>query len=133
LSGVARRYVEGFAQRGDLVARFKADPRVDTLPIEKQRSLLRIIQEGLMNVHRHAGAMRVSVVMKCVGDRLTLIIGDDGNGVLPRPVRRETEGTDLGLGIPGMRVRTQQLGGALKVRSTPRATTVVIVIPYNGA
>jgi len=42
--------------------------------------LFRVLQEALANVHRHAGAGRVEVVLAVAADRVTLEVRDDGRG-----------------------------------------------------
>ncbi len=90
-------------------------------------ALLRIAQEALANVERHAGATRVTVSVTCGDDStLRLAIRDDGVGFVPDRVSRRADGG--GLGLATMRERAEALpGGALAVLSAPGAGTVVQV------
>ncbi|NNG18523.1 sensor histidine kinase [Naumannella sp. ID2617S] len=68
--------------------------------------LLRICQEALANVTKHAGDARVTVTLGYGDDQVTLDVQDDGAGfdpVLP----------GAGHGLPGMRERAREAGGAL--------------------
>ena len=96
---------------------------VDQLSLPLQQALLRIVQEALTNVYRHASATCVSVNFRCVGKRLRLVISDDGQRT------EETSGQNgkpfrLGIGIPGMIARMQQFGGNLDIHSGPNGTAV---------
>jgi signal transduction histidine kinase len=69
----------------------------------------RIVQESLTNVIRHSGATRATVTVGVRGDRLELVIADDGPG--GRPVGPPSAGS--GHGLVGMRERAAVLGGQL--------------------
>ncbi len=72
----------------------------------------RVVQEALTNVVRHAQAEHVSVVITAMGNRLQLIVEDDGLGfeLDDIPVAEK-------LGILGMRERVELLGGSLSIES----------------
>jgi signal transduction histidine kinase len=87
----------------------------------------RVVQEGLTNAARHAHAARVSVRARHGGDRLTLEIADDGDGIAAREPGRAG-------GLVGMRERVQQLGGTLLIESAPgRGTRLFASIPCTLA
>jgi len=95
---------------------------VDQLSLPLQQALLRVVQEALTNVYRHASATRVSVKFKCVGTRLRLVIRDDGQPV--ETAEQNGEPFRAGMGIPGMISRMQQFGGNLDIRSGRKGTAV---------
>ena len=76
-------YLVGFARRSHLNITFHIPSRIDTAPAALQHALLRITQEALSNVHRHASAHRVAVTLVMDDQVLTLKIADDGHGILP--------------------------------------------------
>jgi two-component system NarL family sensor kinase len=126
-----RRFVEGFSRRTGLEGSATVTGDVDGIPIDVQRAVLRVVQEALVNVHRHAEATRVEVVVKLDGTTLRLTVGDDGKG-LPEAAGDATEPSPpLGVGIPGMEARIRQFGGSLQIVSGPRGTTVRAVIPIR--
>ena len=61
LRSTIRQYVNGYANRSGLSVKFRSSPKVDKLPFRTQQALLRIVQEALANVHRHASASHVSI------------------------------------------------------------------------
>jgi PAS domain S-box-containing protein len=126
---VIGRYLEGFARRTGLKVSFRATAVADQLPLAQQRALLRIVQECLMNVHRHAGARSASVSMRCAGANLHLIIKDDGRGMQDGHPAGEGEPERTGVGIPGIKTRVGQMSGTASIRSSKRGTIVHIAIP----
>ena len=83
-------------------------------------ALFRIVQEGLTNISRHAGAAQVEIRLGLNGACVTLEIFDDGRGI--------TEAATSGpgsLGILGMRERAAALGGVLEVAPRERGGTRV--------
>ncbi|MHB8394901.1 MAG: sensor histidine kinase [Candidatus Dormibacteria bacterium] len=92
-------------------------------PEALERGWLRIAQEAISNVERHAGASRVGIRVDQREGRLRMAIQDDGVGFRARKGRAPQEG----LGMLGMRERAQLLGGSLWVRSRPGRGTLVVV------
>ena len=87
--------------------------------------LLRVLQEALANVSRHAGASEVGVGLRVDANRATLQVSDDGRGFDVERAR--------GSGIAGMRERARFLGGSVVVRSAPgEGTTVTAEIPLRA-
>ena len=77
---------------------------------ELATALFRIVQEGLTNISRHAGASHVQIGLGIKSRCVALEISDDGKGI--------TEAATTGpgsLGILGMRERAAALGGVLEV------------------
>jgi signal transduction histidine kinase len=124
LVATVRQFLEGFAQRTGLEVALEANAVVDRIPPPLQHAALRIIQEALMNAHRHAKAQRVSVGLAVGADQLTVSVADDGRG-LPS----DRGAPCLGVGIPGMRVRAQQFAGDLAISSDESGTRVVARLP----
>jgi signal transduction histidine kinase len=130
LNAALQRYVEGFAARTGLTVTLKLSAGIDDLPMPLRRSMLRIVQEALANVHRHASASRVWVSQKLAGNRLHLIIADDGGGI-KGSTEHGAATPPHGVGIPGMRERLRQFGGKLKIKSGSRGTTVHVSVPFG--
>jgi signal transduction histidine kinase len=128
LQATLRDFAEGFAGRTGLVARIRIPEEVDELPPELQRAILRVVQEALTNVHRHASASHVSVDARTMSGRLVVRIRDDGYGMAgpDGPVR-------FGVGIAGMRARLEQFGGDLRIRTGRGGTVVVASVPIPSA
>jgi signal transduction histidine kinase len=104
---------------------------IDELPVPLRQPLLRIVQEALANVHRHAGASRVSVKQKLIKDQLHLTISDNGSGIRKLSKNGRNEGFAFGVGIPAMRERLRQIGGKLEIQSGSRGTRVEVRVPLE--
>jgi len=111
------------------VIKIRLNPKLDQLPSHLQRTLLRIIQEALSNVHRHAVASQAIVDLRFIGDTIHLIVTDNGcgGGNLDTAAPSNSGG-----GITGMRMRVDQYEGKLQIRMGPSGTTVRIVIPTRS-
>jgi len=128
LEKTLRTYLDGFARRTGLEAHLSVAGDVERLPFPLQCSLLRIIQEALANVHRHASASQVSIGLRRRSDALRLIVADDGRG-MPRIDGLAEGSVRTGMGIPGMKARLHEIGGRLEIRSGPQGTTIVAIVP----
>ena len=124
------RYIQGFSKRTGLDVTLRTSNIGDELPDTLQQSLLRIIQESLANVHRHAAASRATVNLKRLANRLHVVITDDGRGL-----NRKKQGNGgvlpTGVGIAGMTARARQFGGKLDIRSRSARTIVHAVLPID--
>jgi signal transduction histidine kinase len=93
------------------------------LPTGTEVVLLRVCQEALANVRKHAGARQVRVRLCYAGTTVRLTVTDDGKGFDPG-------GTHGGYGLTGMRDRVSQVGGTVEVASVPgRGTEVSAEVP----
>src|SRR5205814_6545398 len=86
------------------------------LPGEMEQHLLRIAQEAVTNVLKHAGASRIWVKLHLEARRLFLRVVDNGRG-FDQQDAFATRGGHFGL--LGMRERAERLGGELKLASHP--------------
>ena len=90
---------------------------------EIEVTLLRVAQEALANVAKHAGASRVGITLSYMEDVVSLDIRDDGVGFEPKK-RRSADSTG-GFGLTGMRQRVRRLAGHLAVESEPGHGTAI--------
>ncbi len=92
-------------------------------------ALFRVLQESLTNVHRHANAKSVDIVLTCADGRAVLTVHDDGRGISREVVTRFLSGLASGVGLAGMRERLAELNGTLEVEPRTRGTLVRAAIP----
>jgi signal transduction histidine kinase len=97
------------------------DPAVEAV-------VLRVAQEALANVVKHADARRVQVRLSFETRRVRLSVIDDGRGFV---VPSDFQAYGGHWGLLGMRERASQVHGKLSLRSTPgQGTEVVLRVPY---
>jgi signal transduction histidine kinase len=111
------------------------DPRA--LHPEVEVTLLRVAQEALANVAKHAAASHAWVTLSYMEDVVTLDVRDDGSGFEQRGAGEDQSRTDGGFGLIAMRQRVSRLAGQLEIESEPGAGTAVSAslpaIPSGGA
>lgn len=111
---------------GTLHTRFATSGDKIPLPGEVESELLRIAQEGVTNVLKHAGAQHVELNLAFDPGAVRLSIVDDGVGFDPRQHHE-------GFGLLGMRERAERIGARLLVASTPAGgTRVETVMPRSA-
>jgi signal transduction histidine kinase len=119
--------------RAGLAVAFRLDGTAVPLPERVEAALLRIAQGALANVREHAAATRAALTLTCLDDQISLDIADNGRGFAPDRTPPPGAGRVRGHGLPAMRIRARQLGGALTVESTPGEGTVVsAAVPLQG-
>jgi signal transduction histidine kinase len=135
LKTTIERYAEGFAVRTSLVVELSISPAVDSLSREKQQSLMRIVQEALTNVYRHAKATRVDITIEARKRAFQLEVRDDGQGMMAGDRLGRCRPPALGTGLRIMQDRLDEMGGRLKILSAPtaarRGTTLHATFPHS--
>ena len=117
-----RRYVDVLTADGALDVELEVDPQVRLAP-DEQIEVFRIVQEGLGNARRHAGARRVEVSIGQRNGRRVVAVSDDGVGF------DADEGSEAGQGLANMRLRAQAIEGQMSLRSAPgRGTAIEVVL-----
>jgi signal transduction histidine kinase len=131
LKATIEHYADGFAARTSLRVTTRIVSDVDRLPYDKQRSLLRVVQEALTNVFRHAKATEVSIVIDATDTQFQLTVSDNGRGLRADHAKQGAKGISIGVGIPAMKARLEQIGGSLDIRSDPatqRSGTILCAV-----
>ncbi|MFB6725897.1 sensor histidine kinase [Kribbella sp. NPDC056345] len=118
-----RKTVDQWAERTGVRTELTVTGTAQRLHGEISATLLRITQEALANVGKHASATRVGVTLSFMDTEVTLDVRDDGKGfdALSLPVRTGTGG----FGLDGMRARAERIAGSLTIESEPGSGTAV--------
>ncbi|MGB0436683.1 MAG: sensor histidine kinase [Mycobacterium sp.] len=128
LTAAVRELVVQHQSRTDL--RIEADLEEVGKP-ESQALMFRAARELLTNTVKHAGAAAVRVRLLTRGDRVVLIVTDDGKGFNPADVDQFVADGHIGLG--SLQARFDAMGGELNIRSAPGAgTEVTVTSPPNA-
>lgn len=121
-------YADELEERYGFVVTVEASAPLDHLPPLVGLQLLRIVQEALTNVRKHARVQHAHVALTMPrADLLEVVIADDGQGFDPA-----SSGGGRVYGLVGMRERAESLGGSLRIESQPGCgTRVMVTVPIN--
>ena len=128
LQALARRVEREFG----LVCAVTADG--DDLPPGAERSvfLYRIARELVLNAVKHSGGDRIEIALGVDEDRVTLTVGDNGEGMETARIAAAGDGKAGGFGLFSIRQRLEPLGGVLNVESLGGAK-VTVTLPRETA
>ena len=132
LPATIREYVDAYEDRHDLSVHVEGEDVAARLPALIAFQLLRIIQEALANVRKHARAHNARISFRTLaGGRLEMTVGDDGQGFDPDST--PVDASRKSFGLASMRERVESLGGEMVIDSHPGGGTRIIVsIPYKS-
>lgn len=130
LAVAARWYLEGFARRSGIQVDAQIPEDFPRLARPVELALFRVLQECLTNIHRHSKSGRAEVILRRSPREAYLQVRDFGNGIAPEVLRQYREnGTNVGVGLAGMRERVRDQGGTLDIQSEASGVTVVVTLP----
>ena len=118
----------GFAERSSVRVAIELSPDIGRLAPNVEISIFRIVQECLINIHRHSGSATAAVRLSWLDGQVRLEIADNGKGISPQMRDQMESGGTVGVGVRGMRERVRQLGGSLKISSDDAGTGTRIVV-----
>lgn len=103
----------------------------NSLAPEVETQLLRIIQEALTNVGKHAGVDKANLLFTQHDQELQVIISDEGSGFHEtHPQNKSSMEGEIRFGLKIIRERAEAVGGQLEIRSAPgQGTTIIVRIP----
>jgi two-component system, NarL family, sensor kinase len=123
-------YAEGFSARSGVVVELDLPSSFERLDRDVETALFRVVQEALINVHRHASSQHATIRLRRTQAGLTLEVADSGRGMPAELLQQLPAGAGaLGVGVAGMRERLQQLGGTLDIESGEQGTVVRARVP----
>ncbi len=125
--GLARTlgdYVQRVGTQAGLVVHVSTDESSRRLPIATEVELLRIVQEAVTNVRRHAEATNVWLSVMVDPPNATVTVTDDGRGL--------QRGRPDSMGITGMKERARRIGASLRVATRTDAPGTIVEIALAG-
>ena len=127
---ILREYLAEYRTHYGLDARLVVDNEsLPRFPTDVRVQVIRIIQEALTNVRKHARASNAWVRFEQDGDWARISVEDDGQGFDPAQVTGEGRRY---FGLQIMRERAESVGGDLELNSRPgKGTRVVIRVPLT--
>jgi two-component system, NarL family, sensor kinase len=129
-NSAAQWYVDGFGKRSGIKVMLDLAAKRERLPVTIETALFRVLQESLTNVHRHSGALEVSIRFQYQAETVVLEIRDRGRGIPTELLNRLREASsETGVGLAGMRERLNELNGKLEIESDAHGTILRAVVP----
>ena len=125
--------VERFERETGISARFVTDVAKLEMPDKVCRELLRIVQEGLVNVRKHSKARHALVRLSSNDSQWSLTLEDDGKGFPFSGRLTQDELETMGKGPMIIKERVRLIAGALTVESNPGlGTRLEVKVPKGG-
>jgi signal transduction histidine kinase len=118
LADTVRTLTKGFARRAGIRVRFTTN-YAGRASQGVERIILAVLQEALINIHRHSGSKTAHIALGSSEESLVLTIADQGQW---------REGAE-GVGLASMRERIAEVGGTLLVSTTRRGTRLYAEVP----
>lgn len=128
LEAAFRSHFKRLEQNYGFVVRFRSGLSSRRYPSEIETVIYRVCQEAVLNAMKYAEVDEAYVSLDEAGGNLRLTVRDEGAGM-----PQETEPAGSGLGLYGMRERTELVGGKFYVETEPgRGTCIVAEVPAEG-
>ncbi len=132
LLAVLNDTVERFQRETGISARFVTDLENLEMPQRVCREILRIVQEGLVNVRKHSGARHVLVRLGLGPENWSLVVEDDGKGFPFAGRYNRDQMGEAGKGPMMIMERVGLIAGELTVESNPgQGTRLEVTVPRN--
>jgi two-component system, NarL family, sensor kinase len=133
LLSALRWYAAGFAERSGISVDLELPEQFERLPRDTETALFRIVQESLINIHRHAESETACIRLRRAAGTLVLEIEDWGRGIPNASLTQIASGGGIvGVGIAGMSERIERLGGRLELTSSDCGTTVRVRVALEA-
>lgn len=123
-----RNYLHKFEENYACPIELVVPPKSEMQPIDSTVALqlLRITQEALTNVRKHAAAHSARITLARSGNWLEVTLTDDGCGFDPTQLALTP-----GFGLRAMRERAEGVGGAFELHSAPgQGTRLAVRVPF---
>jgi signal transduction histidine kinase len=133
LPSAVNSYIAQYTRLSDIPVKIDMQPQIQelNLPADTELQLLRIIQEGLTNIRKHADASRVWLSLQIQNGSLQLQIRDDGRGF--NASGAPTENLNDHYGLDSMRERAAAIGASFALDSqVGTGTRILVKLELNG-
>jgi signal transduction histidine kinase len=125
LFDAVRTLARGMERRTGIRTTVETIGSVGDMPEDVATALLRVAQEALANIHRHAHASIARIVLRRFAGAIQISVRDNGVGMASAPDQTGVQG----IGMQGMRHRIEALRGAFKVTRLKHGTRISALVP----
>ncbi len=133
LASALRWYVDGFSERSKVKVDLSITEEFGRLSDEREIAIFRMVQECLINIHRHSGGAFATIRVHEEDHRILVEVRDEGKGIPLEKQREISSSGRTGVGFRGMRERLRQLGGTLEIRSDGAGTAATATVPLQDS
>ena len=128
----AEWYVQDFTRRSGTRVTLEIGDNVGRPPAAAQLVLFRILQESLVNMHRHARATSGCVRIRRSDDNVVLEVSDNGVGIPPDKLAQfNRNGGGMGVGLTGTWERVRDLGGSVELENLTPGALIRVFVPFQ--
>ena len=125
LAAALQSYSHEWAHRNNIKLNLKLDPEIGRMPESIELSIYRIVQEGLNNIQKHAGATQADISLQFNSPKSLIIsIADDGKG-MNKKIDLSQLSSNGHFGLLGISERVELLGGRLRFQNRDDGGLVV--------
>ena len=127
ICAAVRTLARGFQSRTGVNTVYECPDDLTAIDPLVAMAILRVIQESLVNIHRHSHASSAIITLSKRNGSVLLTVCDDGVGF----ITTDLDDKPHGIGLQGMRHRIETLGGTFKIRALHRGTQITATVPVD--
>ena len=126
LESALRNFVDGYSKRSGIKVDLTVLSGFGRLTNELEIACFRIVQECLVNIHRHSKSSTAAITLGCDVGCIVVEVRDSGIGIAPNKLSGSAS-----VGLTGMRERVRHLSGTLQIKSDTTGTVVTARLPFG--
>jgi PAS domain S-box-containing protein len=124
-------YIEGFGRRSGIRVNLDVASSLGRLSQALELTIFRVVQECLINIHRHSGSPTASIRLYQTSGKAILEVNDEGKGISLEKLARISSAGAPGVGLRGMRERVKDFEGEWEIQSGENGTHIRVAIPLT--
>jgi signal transduction histidine kinase len=129
-ASAAKWFIEGYSKHTGIEVSVEISKGAERLPRDLELMLFRILQETLTNIQRHSKSLRAKVSVQVKSQEISMLVKDYGEGIPKETLDNfENNGTQVGVGLAGIRERVMEFGGKWGIKSDAAGTEISVAIP----
>jgi PAS domain S-box-containing protein len=131
LVSALRIFIEGFSERSGMRVNFEPPESYNKLPSALEVTLFHVVQEGLINAHRHSGSPWAKVRLALNPGEARITVENETTSELSTLHARQE--AKMGVGMRSLQERLEHFGGRSALHSDSYRTTLEAVLPLSQA
>jgi PAS domain S-box-containing protein len=124
-------YIDGFGRRSGIRVSLDVASNLGRLSQALELTIFRVVQECLINIHRHSGSPTASIRLYQTFGKAILEVKDEGKGISPEKLAKISSAGAPGVGLRGMRERVKDFEGEWEIQSGENGTRIRVAIPLT--